>query len=660
MAFLNPLMLWGSLAAVVPLLVHLFGRRRLATVPFPTLRFLRVGVARQRSMSRLRQWLLLALRMLLVLAATTALARPMAPVAWLARWFPAEGELCIIVDASSSMSARAGEGTPMQRAREAANWLLARVPASVHTRLFAATGELRETAAGGLAATAHRGAVLAALSASPEAGLRRSLTRLAIISDLQTSSFTGRLGWEPGVAPLVLDVGAPWSNTALTAARSVTPCPLASRPSAWQIAARGWGGAQPAAVPIACEADGRPLPGCSARIAGSAVGAPWRYTPAGGGDIPLRFSLPPDACALDNTLWAVDRVRERLRVTLIAASSDPRYVSWALAPDPWSPGPVRPTSLRWSALAATLPATDLLILADLPPVLPAAVDRAARGDLPVILFAGPGADLPEDLSVALFGSAITLGPPRRRPTDSPLHIAWLDTQYPALAPFASPLAGDLGAFSFRTTRPLQTRARVIARFGDGTPAIVAGTRPDRRALLVNATLDTGWTDAPLQPAFVPWVHSMCYDGVGPREPTWPDGWVGETLRTRVPRDAGAANVTAPDGARTAVEPRDGWWSFTPALPGLYTATWRTPGGPVSARFAANVSPAESDPARLSAAELRRRLRHPSTVIAGQADRERLVSTWLRGRADLSWPCAVLVVLLLVAETLLSGRPRPGR
>src|SRR6187402_1599729 len=76
MTFANPLFLWGCLAATIPLLVHLFDRRRPRPHPFGAISFVLKSQKRTASRLRLRRLLLYTLRTLLLLAVPLALARP--------------------------------------------------------------------------------------------------------------------------------------------------------------------------------------------------------------------------------------------------------------------------------------------------------------------------------------------------------------------------------------------------------------------------------------------------------------------------------------------------------------------------------------------------------------------------------------------------------
>ncbi|HXG39208.1 MAG TPA: BatA domain-containing protein, partial [Bacteroidota bacterium] len=76
MTFLNPLVLLGLLAAAIPILLHLFNLRKLRTIEFSTLTFLKELQKSKIRRIKIRQWLLLLLRTLLVILLVMAFARP--------------------------------------------------------------------------------------------------------------------------------------------------------------------------------------------------------------------------------------------------------------------------------------------------------------------------------------------------------------------------------------------------------------------------------------------------------------------------------------------------------------------------------------------------------------------------------------------------------
>ena len=76
MIFLNPVVLFGLIAASIPVIIHLLNLRKLKKINFSTLKFLNELQKNKIRRVKLKQWLLLALRMLIILFLVTAFARP--------------------------------------------------------------------------------------------------------------------------------------------------------------------------------------------------------------------------------------------------------------------------------------------------------------------------------------------------------------------------------------------------------------------------------------------------------------------------------------------------------------------------------------------------------------------------------------------------------
>jgi uncharacterized membrane protein len=76
MTFLNPAILFGLLAASIPIIIHLLNLRKLKKIEFSTLQFLKELQKNKIRKIKLKQWLLLALRVLIILCIVTAFARP--------------------------------------------------------------------------------------------------------------------------------------------------------------------------------------------------------------------------------------------------------------------------------------------------------------------------------------------------------------------------------------------------------------------------------------------------------------------------------------------------------------------------------------------------------------------------------------------------------
>lgn len=76
MIFLNPAVLFGLLAASIPVIIHLFNLRKLKKIEFSTLQFLKELQKNKIRRIKLKQWILLALRVLIILFVVMAFARP--------------------------------------------------------------------------------------------------------------------------------------------------------------------------------------------------------------------------------------------------------------------------------------------------------------------------------------------------------------------------------------------------------------------------------------------------------------------------------------------------------------------------------------------------------------------------------------------------------
>ena len=77
-------------------------------------------------------------------------------------------------------------------------------------------------------------------------------------------------------------------------------------------------------------------------------------------------------------------------------------------------------------------------------------------------------------------------------------------------PFRAPRSGDFSAarfYGYRTVTPAKD-AQVLARFDDGSPALVERQLGRGRVLLWASTLDLYWNDLALKPVFLPFVHQV--------------------------------------------------------------------------------------------------------------------------------------------------------
>lgn len=117
MTFLQPLILVGLPLCLIPVLIHLMNRIRYRTVNWAAIMFLVKASHNSTSMARIRQFLILLLRILSLLVLLLALARPLAG-GWVGLTFSGPPETVIIVlDRSASMGTE--YSTRISRLRQA-------------------------------------------------------------------------------------------------------------------------------------------------------------------------------------------------------------------------------------------------------------------------------------------------------------------------------------------------------------------------------------------------------------------------------------------------------------------------------------------------------------------------------------------------------------
>jgi hypothetical protein len=125
--FHAPTYLIGLLAALIPLIIHLSRSRRTKKIRFSTTRFFTDQFLRSYRMSRLRELLLLACRMLLFAMFAMALAAPFLPPRANSGSTMGQGSraVVLVVDNSASMGYKEGDEVLLERASKAALTVLA-------------------------------------------------------------------------------------------------------------------------------------------------------------------------------------------------------------------------------------------------------------------------------------------------------------------------------------------------------------------------------------------------------------------------------------------------------------------------------------------------------------------------------------------------------
>jgi hypothetical protein len=125
MTFLNPVILFGLLAASIPIIIHLLNLRKLKKIDFSTLQFLKELQKNKIRKIKIKQWLLLAIRVLIILCIVTAFARPtLVGVSIGGTTSAAKTTAVFILDDTFSMSVIDENGSYFNQAKETIKKLL--------------------------------------------------------------------------------------------------------------------------------------------------------------------------------------------------------------------------------------------------------------------------------------------------------------------------------------------------------------------------------------------------------------------------------------------------------------------------------------------------------------------------------------------------------
>lgn len=147
MIFLNALLVAGSLAASIPLIIHLLNRSRFKVVDWGAMHLLESALKINSRRVQWQAWLLLLLRMLIPAVLAFCLARPVL-TAWRT---PAGGNghsVVIVVDNSLSMEAASDDGSCLDKAIAEASAIVSRFGPSTETTILTAGGGVIDQTSG--------------------------------------------------------------------------------------------------------------------------------------------------------------------------------------------------------------------------------------------------------------------------------------------------------------------------------------------------------------------------------------------------------------------------------------------------------------------------------------------------------------------------------
>ena len=600
MNFLAPFALVLAAAASVPLVLHLLRRRTGEKVDFPAIRYLLRAEREHSRQLKLRNLLLMLLRVFAVIALALAAARP---IGRFAGGSHAPTAMAIVLDNSLSTSVVVNGAPVLAKLKDAARAAIGRANAS--DRLWLVTADSRVV---GGSASAVRAALDRADALGGAGDLRAAVAR---------------------AAQLVRGGGLPSRQLAIVTDGQAT----------------SWASAVPLdGVATTVYAPSLATPKNRAVI--SAEAEPPHWTPRG--------AVRATTTATDSVTFRV-ALGTRAAARGIVAPGEDIVVRLAPADRGWMPGSVelepdelRGDDVRWFAVHIG-PAPAVSVVAGAGAFASTAVDalaqdgRVARGG-DILIGGAESAKRPGVFFAPT--DPVQLGAANRA-----LERAGIPWKFGAQRTGPAPVtgAGLAGVSALRwyaiSPRTAQEPGTVDTLASVGSdPWAVAGDG----YVLVASPLATEGTDLPLRASWVPWLGSAIADHLSGDAGSITEAAPG----ANVARPAWAHELEEPDGNhREVTESR----FAAPEHPGVYF--WLR-GTQRAGALVVNPEVGESDLTRLSVAQLKTRFSGAEVVATDNASRWVASAFSFSGRRALDSSFLVLGLLLLAAEAVVTRAIAP--
>jgi hypothetical protein len=682
---LAPLFLAGLAAVAIPILVHLVRREERTSFAFPSLMFLKHIPVREHRRRTIRHWWLLMLRCAIIALLCIAFAQPF--IEWSSDRFGSTGDghdRIVLLDRSHSMEADGAWEDALRIARDAVDTLEPGDRAALllfdHETLL--TQELTPDRAVLRAALAraeigHGHTDLAAAITRAGALLEESdaaLRDIVVISDFQRSAVTAgegpRLG--AGVDVIPRAVGGGDITNAAVAAVTLERTPLGTG-GAVDLSARivNTGTGSIVDTDLVLEVNGEERERRTLSLApGESHDAPFRLVLARDELLRTRIHVGTDDLAADDSFHLLVSGPTAISVLLLedrgTRPGKTLHLRQALQQGD-APG-FRVTTRSVSQLrAADIDGADVIIINDAP------IPGGAPGEMLHDFLASGGGLLVvageriQGTWPAGDGGIVPgrLGPVMARPSGDAGHLLRLDTLHPALAAFAGSDGGDLSAAQIFRYRGLSgvDDARVLARYDDEGIAVAERQVGNGRTLVLTTTLDPSWNTLALEPGYLPFLHEalkyLASHVPGTYAVSVGDSVDLESYARGLPGYAQTAaalsrgtvtTLRTPSGRRVPMAAGN---AFARVHEAGFHEVHVSGGGSRSLVFAANPTPAESDPAVLDVDAF------IATIGITEAADETATQGGRRGATIVSknawWFLLLACALCLALDTLFSNR-----
>jgi hypothetical protein len=705
-------MLGWLAAAAAPLLIHLWNRRKHREVEWAAIEWLLAALRKNSRRIQIEQWILLAVRTLLIVLVVLAFAEPYLERLGIHLAGGHRRHRLIAIDGSFSMAAIEGEQTLFEQAKEVARRivdhgaegdaftlvLLSNPPrAVVGTPAFDPADFLEELDSLKLP---HGGMDLPAAMTQIEEILRRARRdhprlgehEVYFLTDLQ------RAGWMPEVnntrkaeylqlaervasaARLrVVDLGRPLDNLAISAVRTIDTAGVVGQEVTAEVDLKNFSRQPQAGQKIELLVDGRQAGEEIVEVAGEGQAtARFRYAFDAPGEHALEARIAGDKLDVDNHRWLALPIKPSLSVLCVNGKPGggdfeqaTDYLTVALTPEgDDAAASVRSEVIRESGLVERdLAEYDCVFLCNVGQFTAGEarlLDAYVRRGGGLVIFLG---DQAQAASYNRFLGGEEPGLARILPArlgavaaEADYRIDPLGYRHALVEVFRDQEQSGLLSTPIRRYVRLSaiegSAAHTALAVSGGDPIVVEESFGRGRVLLVATSADTSWNMMPVLPSYVPLVHELLKAAIS-GQASQRNLEVGQAIADDT---AGAAQsaptaVETPGGERQAIRlggDGRGWQFGDTWQSGLYRVEFD---GGDARLFAVNVDPRESDLARLSEEELRQEV-WPGVDfdhLTSWSDPSRIASGGAARRGDLNQMLIYAALALALLEPLLAWR-----
>jgi len=645
--FLNPLLLFGLAAAVLPVLIHRLTRRRAVIRKFSAVRLLIKSQQVMTRPQRLKHFFLLALRVLAVTGLVLLMARPLLVRPGLINLENGVATV-VILDNSLSMGYMEDHGKRFDIARSAAREIVGRLNGEIallptssfkkDARWMSREEALLELERSPLSSA--RGDPLSALSAGYR--LLREMKKpgeILILSDMARGDWEGfdlsRLGTVPSETRVsFLRIGGPNrdSNFAVKELNLIEGEPVVSVPVRMEVTLSNLSD-QPGEILAQLYLSQTKKDQKSVAIKArdqAKIYFELFFDRPGWTDGEIRIS--EDRLPSDDLFYFSINVREKIKALVV--DGDPRtslkasesyFLVNALYPGGAEGSPFQAkviTEGEFSYSDTELYGAIFLLNVARPQI--SRLLPILESGKPVFIFLGDRV-IPEEYNGFPF-SSWRIG--AMKETD-PLGVTGIDRSRPILKSISGAGGESLQTASFRRYFKIEGSAKPLLTLRNGDPLLIEAGVGKGKILLFASSADLDWNDFPIKAAYLPLIQGLLKEAVGLVSGTVPKGF---RIEEPPEEKMGPAQAMNPEGR-----------------PGIYRYSLAS--GEV--RWSINTPFEESDLSKVSPEEMKKRFGKIDMQVVQY--REDILNDAYSGRREL-WPILLCFVLLVLGfEMVVAGR-----